>query len=213
MIITCPSCGTTYQIKPASLGEGGRTVRCSSCGERWFVEPETPVAPPPLQAEPIELAPAGAPIPASAPPAAKRGSLVGWLLVTLVVLVLAALLAGRNEIAAQFPAAVPIYQKLGLPIRLPLGVEFRDLGSQQRQEQGQNLLVVTGAIANVSGQPRTLPPIRVALLDGDRREIGSRLFDPPEPSLAPGAVSRFEVTLEAPPPEAKNFMVSFGELP
>lgn len=37
MIISCPSCETRYQIDPASLGDEGRNVRCSSCGHRWWV--------------------------------------------------------------------------------------------------------------------------------------------------------------------------------
>ncbi len=41
MIITCPNCRTTFRINPASLGAQGRTVRCSSCAHRWFVEPFT----------------------------------------------------------------------------------------------------------------------------------------------------------------------------
>jgi hypothetical protein len=179
-------------------------VRCSSCGERWFVEPFTEAPPPPLaMAEPV---------PAAAPSglAALRGArLAPWLAGALLVLLAAAAIAGRNQIAAKLPAAASVYQRLGLSLELPLGIEFRDLGSERRIARGQPVLVVRGEITNISGQRREVPPIRVALLGADRRELDHGSFDPPEPALGPGDAARFEVELDAPPPEAKDFSVTF----
>ncbi|MGL1166894.1 MJ0042-type zinc finger domain-containing protein, partial [Vibrio parahaemolyticus] len=36
MHIVCPHCTTSYAINPATLGEAGRTVRCSRCREVWL---------------------------------------------------------------------------------------------------------------------------------------------------------------------------------
>ena len=36
MLIVCPSCATSYMIDPASVGSGGRTVRCARCKTTWF---------------------------------------------------------------------------------------------------------------------------------------------------------------------------------
>ena len=41
MLIICPSCATSYQIKLAALGEAGRTVRCANCKNTWFAAPES----------------------------------------------------------------------------------------------------------------------------------------------------------------------------
>lgn len=59
MHIICPHCTTSYAINPATLGAGGRTVRCSRCKETWLARPE----------DAIEMA-AAVPdaMPASAPP-------------------------------------------------------------------------------------------------------------------------------------------------
>jgi Protein of unknown function (DUF3426) len=143
----------------------------------------------------------------------RKGGKAGLLLAGLGVLLIVAVLAGRNEIAARLPTTIPFYQLLGLPLQLPLGMEFRELSSVQRVDAGQPVLVVTGEIANVSGQSRDVPPIRVALLDSDRRELDFGLFDPPRPALGPGDQARFEVQLGAPPPEASDFTVSFGTAP
>ena len=44
MLIVCPTCATTYQIKLAALGAAGRTVRCASCKNTWFATPESMIA-------------------------------------------------------------------------------------------------------------------------------------------------------------------------
>ncbi|MGE4165159.1 MAG: DUF3426 domain-containing protein [Xanthobacteraceae bacterium] len=42
MLIVCPSCATSYNINQASLGPGGRTVRCARCRNSWHAGgPET----------------------------------------------------------------------------------------------------------------------------------------------------------------------------
>ncbi len=43
MHIVCPHCSTSYAINIASLGEAGRTVRCSRCKEVWLARPEDAV--------------------------------------------------------------------------------------------------------------------------------------------------------------------------
>jgi len=44
MLIVCPTCSTSYNIDPASLGRDGRTVRCGRCKNLWFAAPPSPVA-------------------------------------------------------------------------------------------------------------------------------------------------------------------------
>lgn len=44
MLIVCPTCATTYQIKLAALGEAGRTVRCAACKNTWFATPDSALA-------------------------------------------------------------------------------------------------------------------------------------------------------------------------
>src|SRR5689334_15840517 len=44
MLIACPTCSTSYNIDPASLGRDGRAVRCGRCKNLWFAAPPSPVA-------------------------------------------------------------------------------------------------------------------------------------------------------------------------
>lgn len=43
MLIVCPDCETTYQIKAQALGTAGRSVRCAQCKNTWFVTPESAI--------------------------------------------------------------------------------------------------------------------------------------------------------------------------
>ncbi|MGD9507208.1 MAG: DUF3426 domain-containing protein [Geminicoccaceae bacterium] len=203
MIITCPACHAQFHLQPNALGAKGRTVRCSSCGERWFAEPF---------GEPL---PETATTPESSAPrsAGRRLSLTVVLAGVLVALLLAALVASRDQIASRVPAMISFYQSLGLSLEVPLGIEFRSLASERRDAEGRPVLVVTGEITNISAQPRSVPPIRVAVLDAQRRELKHGLFDPPEAALAPGGVARFEVAMAAPPEGGSDVEVSFGQEP
>ena len=40
MLLICPSCETSFRIKPDALGTTGRTVRCARCHKSWFAMPE-----------------------------------------------------------------------------------------------------------------------------------------------------------------------------
>ncbi|HEU5481496.1 MAG TPA: zinc-ribbon domain-containing protein, partial [Sphingomicrobium sp.] len=55
MILTCPSCGTQYAVKDGAIPEGGRKVRCASCGHSWHQEP--PDEMPPAEPDQVPQAP------------------------------------------------------------------------------------------------------------------------------------------------------------
>lgn len=48
MIITCPECATRYDVDDERFSPDGRSVRCTACGESWYVP-----APEPIGVEPI----------------------------------------------------------------------------------------------------------------------------------------------------------------
>ncbi|MEM9085954.1 MAG: zinc-ribbon domain-containing protein [Pseudomonadota bacterium] len=50
MIISCPACGTRYEVPDTAIGNEGRTVRCAKCKHSWFQEPPPAIDPAPAEA-------------------------------------------------------------------------------------------------------------------------------------------------------------------
>ncbi len=65
MLIVCPNCETSYQIKAQALGTGGRSVRCAQCKETWFATPESAIV---ETAMALAMVPNRAPEPPAPPP-------------------------------------------------------------------------------------------------------------------------------------------------
>jgi predicted Zn finger-like uncharacterized protein len=73
MHIVCPHCTTSYAIDPSTLGEVGRTVRCSRCKEVWLARAEDA-----LQTEPSVARAKVAAMTAEPKPAAGLEADPGW---------------------------------------------------------------------------------------------------------------------------------------
>jgi predicted Zn finger-like uncharacterized protein len=68
MHIVCPHCTTSYAIDPSTLGEAGRTVRCSRCKEVWLAR----------AADAVQTAPRVAAMTAEPKPDSDLDSDPGW---------------------------------------------------------------------------------------------------------------------------------------
>jgi predicted Zn finger-like uncharacterized protein len=205
VILTCPKCATRYHVDPASLGAGGRTVRCAGCGHRWAAKPPVDVP------KPLELkAPSATPWRAAAAAGRSGASRsMTWLVVALVALLLASAVIGRNEIVASIPESAAIYHALGLPLALQPGLEFGQVTSDRVVEGGVAVLVFEGEIVNQSKEPREVPPIRVILLDDGGRQLQHETFSSKDASLDAGGKTTFSGRLVNPPSQARNFSVTF----
>jgi len=186
-------------------------VRCASCSHRWLAKPPAD-APKPIELAPAVLAamPRMSPV---VPPDQGLGrgsaSMAGWLVGVLAVLVVASAVIGRNEIVTGFPASTAVYQWLGFQTAQHPGLHFEGVVSKRLDEGGTAVLVVEGAIVNLSEQQRPVPPIRVTLLDGGGRHLQQELFRAKETQLDAGGKTRFSGRLVNPAEQARNFSVTF----
>jgi predicted Zn finger-like uncharacterized protein len=73
MIISCPSCGASFNIKAEALGPKGRSVKCSKCAHRWHATAsEEPQEAAPAEAAPEPEAPPEPPVAEAASPEAAE---------------------------------------------------------------------------------------------------------------------------------------------
>ena len=220
MIVTCPNCGAQYKINPAVLGDKGRMVSCASCKHRWFVDPpreddELLEAARPALDQPSPLSQAR-PSMADRPvkyAARGRGRSIGWLVLLIFLAVVAGLYFGRNEVATLFPPAAELYRQAGLDVTIDLGLEIRSVASAQTEEDGKHVLIVTGEVVNATTEPRTVPRLRIGVLDEQHNEVDSKLVDVSPNILEGNAMTRFEARLTDVPPSARHVAVRFEGMP
>src|SRR5690606_3253980 len=147
MILTCPSCATSYFTPDEAIGAGGRTVRCQNCKHTWRATLEEPlelsVSPPGLEPaafsrrEEPEVPESLAETPAPELPRAFRARAeqqrrlrraaahgVVWAgIASGFAALLAAAWLFRVEVVETMPRAAAAYAAVGLTVN-PTGLEF-----------------------------------------------------------------------------------------
>jgi len=91
MILTCPNCGTSFNVPDGAIGPDGRKVKCANCAHMWHAMPtvvssaqpatqQVPPAPPQQPASPPAQPPAPEPVPTPEPvsPAAVVDEQAAW---------------------------------------------------------------------------------------------------------------------------------------
>ena len=234
MILTCPDCATSYFVDDDRVPAKGRTVKCSSCGNRWHAMPESGVAPevPPPRAA-AQNAVSDAPIVRAAPmiddlevigpppdvppktlpkPTKVRKSRLGLFIglgvaASLVAAVGAAVLF-RQQIVELAPAGAPVFRTLGLEVDT-LGLAIEDVTSKAVLLGGRPVLSITGVIHNKTDAATQAPRIRISLLDKDGAPVAGLLAQPLNARVPPGARRYFAVSLPDPPSSARELEVAF----
>lgn len=216
MIVTCPNCAAKYKIDRTAIGDKGRMVACANCRHRWFVaSDQSDHAPMPDQmAVAVEAAGPERPWRGEGTGIVRRGSksgAVGWIVLVALVAVLAGLVLGRDQLAATWPRLAGVYQAAGLTVNVHPELEIRNVASSEVTEDGQRILMVSGEVVNMTDYAKSLPALRVALLDADRVEVASDMVVLEPKILEARATVRFEKRLEDVPAEARHTAVHFED--
>ena len=235
MILTCPQCATRYQVDANKFPASGRNVRCAKCGHVWHQMGPAPerdtesevreaLAPAVAQAVPAESATAAhapmrplRPVVQETDGDAARGSFLsraalwgGWLLlVALVAAIGWTAVVLRDSVVTWLPQSASLYAAVGLPVS-PHGMDFTGITYLKQVEDGQIVLAVSGNIVNRSSHELTVPPVRVALFDGDKHELYHWTFVAGVTTLKPGESTRFRTRLSSPPPGTHDLEVRFA---
>lgn len=229
MILTCPSCATSYFTPDEAIGPGGRTVRCKSCKHTWRATLEEPLE---LSASPpgVESANARREEPApdslaetSAPElprafraraeqqrrlrrAAAHGVVWAGIASGFAALLTAAWLF-RVEVVELAPRTAAAYAAVGLTVN-PTGLEFEAVSARAAPNDPGTVLI-SGALRNVRDGERIAPPVRIALLDRQGAEIGHAVVRIDSAPVLPGKVQGFAAMIPDPGGKGQGVGVAF----
>jgi predicted Zn finger-like uncharacterized protein len=226
--VRCAKCGHVWHQAPETASGAPAAIETPAPAAAAAPVPPQPEAPP--QRAAFTPAPAMAsPVAARTPPPPSRagsatvqsmfsparwleplGITVGWLALASIVLVIGwSAVHFRQDIAGLWPQSSTLYAAVGMKVNT-LGVEFRGKDAHFEQDNGQDVLVITGKVINVTSHPLTVPPIRVSLLGDDHREIYNWSFSPGTASLGPGQILPFSTRLPNPPATARHIELRFA---
>lgn len=148
--------------------------------------------------------------PVRQPWVAGRGLLALVAGIATVAVLLCGLLLVRGTIVQTFPQSAGFYRLLGLSVdNAGAGLDIREVTSSREWIDGQEMLVVSGTIANVATAAIAVPSLKVALHDGSDRALQSVLLPASGKVLLAGETTRFEVRLPSPPEAAQRIKITF----
>lgn len=236
MILTCPSCATSYFAPDGAIPPAGRKVRCQSCAHVWHGMPtdeplELTAAPPVVAAETKtfeEAAPIAPETPAPELPKAfraraeqqrrlRRAATHGVVWAGLASLFVGLIGAGwlfRVEVVELYPRAAAAYAMIGSPVNAT-GLEFEAVTARAVADR-PDMVMVSGAVRNVRDREIQPPVIRVALLDDHGAEVGHALIELDGAPVLPGGVQGFAAMIHDPGAHGVDVGVDFvtgGEPP
>jgi predicted Zn finger-like uncharacterized protein len=223
MIVTCSKCAKRYVVDPRALGAPGRRVRCANCQHTWFeAAPEETLSSielPPLPETAPPVVRTTAPEPGATrriqlPAVPRRGGAMIWVrrgvIAALVILAIWGLIAGRAHVMSAVPFTTRLYSLVGLgPAVAGQGLELRQVTPSRGVDNGVPTLAINGQVANVSNSAKPVPKLRVALRDGNNKEIQTWTVSVTDQQLPAGASVPFHTTISQPPDGATGVIVSF----
>lgn len=203
MILQCKNCNARYLVPDHAIGADGRTVRCARCLHTWFEAPVKPKEEAPLPdfdqiigdinatAKPI---PEGSNLPTSI---AKTPTSLKAMVVAMVIL---AIITGLFILT---PGLFGEHPSKGLVIT--------DLEIKKQSDEETSVAEISGNIMNMGEDERTIPNIRVMLLDGANNPLQSWEFAGDGKKIAKNGVIPFTTgELNIKFTLAKRFVVDLG---
>ena len=190
MILQCPQCQARYLVPDGAIGASGRTVRCGKCQHNWFAAPteESAKALDELDQmlDQINVAPKPIPAGSNLPVVGKRKA--------SILLKLSTLLTGTAAVALLLVWLAPGLVKLPRSQGLMLG----EVAIHHETDDKHNYYQLSGKIVNTSKAAKTVPTLRVTLVDDDGMSLQYWDFGGKGKTIAPSQSLPFSTGKLAP---------------
>ncbi len=146
-------------------------------------------------------------------PAKKRSliKMIGIGVGILLIVVLGGGFFARGMIMDMVPAAMGIYEMIGLGEKPGAGLAIQKITPSRETQGGKSVLVIKATIANISDKERPVPLIEIVLKDGKEKAIKTLTAAPLRNRLPARKKMRFSYTVTDPPPLARNFEIGFAK--
>ncbi len=208
MILTCPNCYSQYKIGLAVMGNRGRDVRCTACGEVWHeddhvvvrveqpmdnnVENDTEL----LSAQDI------LDIPESIKPthddAENKGQYGAGtdkkisyaIAATIFLCVLSYLLLSSASMMRDYPSMQGFYALFGIQMEIPDSGKLTFANIKAAHHEG--IVKVSGDIVNLTDDPQTLYMLEITIGDGADGHQAQWFAVPPKLVLDPEETITFK---------------------
>lgn len=239
MILTCPACGTRYQMADDKFGTSPRTMRCARCKHDWVEYPvSAPLPPLPEDANNSHSTPEKhskqPPLPPESmtedtstfmavalqhKPARRTRQRVylGLFILSFVVVGGAtALLMLQTPLLSMFPQLRAVYQPLGL-IHAPIAPSYNGLVITQvtrdlEEVNGLTSLIFRGQVHNQTSTDMPVPNIEVKLFDDRGVMLDTWKVQPDRSTLKPDGTTTWACRFyNAPLDQIASFTTSFVE--
>lgn len=142
----------------------------------------------------------------------RTRSLLPWWIALFVCIagMVAAVIYFSKAIVSVYPAANKLYTAIGLPVdTLGYGLEIVSPTTSQREDGGDQVIVVSGAIRNTTNEVLDVPLLRGELKNSQGRTLFIWSFETEEPRVLPGESNEYETEIRNPPPGATDLNISF----
>ncbi len=144
--------------------------------------------------------------------AARRKQRRGRPGLSLAIFALIAAVLGliglRKEVVQLAPQTASLYRAIGLAVNLR-GLAFEGVKTTREVSEGVTVLVVEGAIVNVTSRTVEVPRLRFGVRNDAGLEIYAWTSVPARTILGPGEAVEFRSRLASPPAEARDVVVRF----
>ncbi|MDB5597733.1 MAG: hypothetical protein JWM36_4694 [Hyphomicrobiales bacterium] len=113
------------------------------------------------------------------------------------------------QIVRRIPVSAGLFALAGYSVNRT-GLEFKSVTSRLLEDGDICILAVEGTVANIEGQTRTVPDLRLVIMAGASQELYSWTVPSPKARLAAGESVLFRARLVAPPAASERIKVTFS---
>ena len=172
MLVTCPNCETVFRVDSDSIGEAGKTVRCSVCSHIWHAQPLEHN----LESEAFELG------------LALRMVLLPLVVLVLVVGIVVGGIMQRSTVTAYAPTLIPLFEKAGLMIRPKVeNLAIVDLSA----DYSGDTVRLRGRLYNQAAFFVHAPQLEVTIATVDGAPLVKQVIKPDDQVIGPEGVTAF----------------------